>query len=169
MIDFIGEVKDDYGVTHPERPRQAGHQVERRHRDAARDASDSATRPALRCCPASTSSSCSRATPRPDASARIRRRSSIPNLNRESKRVPISSVVLSSQRVPLGDALYTREAEGRGRVGRPARLRRAEAHSQRHARVQQGPRPATSSSRPTSAARRRCSRSWRSSASIAAT
>jgi VWFA-related protein len=31
----------------------------------------------------------------------------IPNLNREDKRVPISSVVLSSQRVPLGGALYT--------------------------------------------------------------
>jgi hypothetical protein len=30
----------------------------------------------------------------------------IPNLNREEKRLPISSVVLSSQRVPLADALY---------------------------------------------------------------
>jgi VWFA-related protein len=30
----------------------------------------------------------------------------IPNLNREEKRIPISSVVLSSQRVPFGDALY---------------------------------------------------------------
>src|SRR5207247_2045965 len=31
----------------------------------------------------------------------------IPNLDREEIRVPISSVVLSSQRVPLGDALYS--------------------------------------------------------------
>ena len=31
----------------------------------------------------------------------------IPNLNKEDKRVPISSVVLSSQRVPLTDALFT--------------------------------------------------------------
>jgi len=31
----------------------------------------------------------------------------IPNLNKEEKRIPISSVVLSSQRVPLSDALYT--------------------------------------------------------------
>jgi VWFA-related protein len=31
----------------------------------------------------------------------------IPNLNREMTRVPISSVVLSSQRVPLGGALYS--------------------------------------------------------------
>jgi hypothetical protein len=30
----------------------------------------------------------------------------IPNLNKEDKRVPISSVVLSSQRIPLGDAVY---------------------------------------------------------------
>jgi VWFA-related protein len=30
----------------------------------------------------------------------------IPNLNKEDKRVPISSVVLSSQRVPLGDSIY---------------------------------------------------------------
>ena len=31
----------------------------------------------------------------------------VPNLVREDKRVPISSVVLSSQRVPLGDAIYS--------------------------------------------------------------
>jgi VWFA-related protein len=31
----------------------------------------------------------------------------IPNLNREDKRIPISSVVLASQRVPFGDAIYT--------------------------------------------------------------
>jgi VWFA-related protein len=31
----------------------------------------------------------------------------IPNLEREDKRVPISTVVLSSQRVPLGDELFT--------------------------------------------------------------
>ncbi len=31
----------------------------------------------------------------------------VPNLNKEERRIPISSVVLSSQRVPLGDALYS--------------------------------------------------------------
>jgi hypothetical protein len=31
----------------------------------------------------------------------------VPNLDRETARVPISSVVLSSQRVPLGDALFS--------------------------------------------------------------
>src|SRR5205823_2711511 len=31
----------------------------------------------------------------------------IPNLNREDKRLPISSVVLSSQRIPLVDSLFS--------------------------------------------------------------
>ncbi len=31
----------------------------------------------------------------------------VPNLNKETQRIPISSVVLSSQRIPLSDALYT--------------------------------------------------------------
>ena len=31
----------------------------------------------------------------------------VPNLNKEEKRLPISSVVLSSQRMPMADALYT--------------------------------------------------------------
>jgi hypothetical protein len=31
----------------------------------------------------------------------------VPNLEREERRIPISSVVLASQRVPLGDALYS--------------------------------------------------------------
>jgi len=30
----------------------------------------------------------------------------VPNLNREEKRIPISSVVLASQRVPFGEAIY---------------------------------------------------------------
>ena len=30
----------------------------------------------------------------------------IPNLNREEKRIPISSVVLGSQRVAMSDAIY---------------------------------------------------------------
>jgi VWFA-related protein len=42
----------------------------------------------------------------------------VPNLNREEKRLPISSVVLSSQRVPLKDALYN-AAKGKDR-GEPA-------------------------------------------------
>ena len=37
----------------------------------------------------------------------------IPNLNKEEKRIPISSVVLSSQRVDLKDALYNAQGQGR--------------------------------------------------------
>ena len=40
LIDFIGEIKDDNGIHHAERARQAGHQAERRHRGAAGDAAD---------------------------------------------------------------------------------------------------------------------------------
>src|SRR5205823_259424 len=44
----------------------------------------------------------------------------IPNLNREEKRLPISSVVLSSQRIPLGDALFSvkKDAAENSEIGR---------------------------------------------------
>ena len=42
----------------------------------------------------------------------------IPNLNKEDKRVPISSVVLSSQRVDLKDALYT-AGKDKGQIANP--------------------------------------------------
>src|SRR6185503_2910431 len=42
----------------------------------------------------------------------------IPNLNKEEKRIPISSVVLSSQRVYLKDALYT-AGKGKAPVDNP--------------------------------------------------
>ena len=44
----------------------------------------------------------------------------IPNLNKEDKRIPVSSVVLSSQRVDLKDALYNALKEkDRGEAGNP--------------------------------------------------
>ena len=43
----------------------------------------------------------------------------IPNLNREEKRLPISSVVLGSQRVPLGAELHSVKSAGAQRVGHP--------------------------------------------------
>jgi len=61
--------------------------------------------PALLCCPASTKSSSSR-----DAeTGRIGTYETtfvIPNLNKEVQRIPVSSVVLSSQRVDLKEAIY---------------------------------------------------------------
>jgi VWFA-related protein len=43
----------------------------------------------------------------------------IPNLNREEQRVPTSSVVLSSQRVPIGDALYSVRQKSASEVANP--------------------------------------------------
>jgi VWFA-related protein len=43
----------------------------------------------------------------------------IPNLEREDKRVPISTVVLSSQRVPLGDELFTVKKAEAAQVASP--------------------------------------------------
>ena len=43
----------------------------------------------------------------------------IPNLNKEEKRVPISSVVLSSQRVPLGDSIYNVKQKINGEAANP--------------------------------------------------
>ncbi len=64
------------------------------------------TTPASRCCPANTPSSSWRATTRPAEWAPIQTNFVIPNLNKEVKRIPISAVVLSSQRVDLNDAIY---------------------------------------------------------------
>ena len=44
----------------------------------------------------------------------------VPNLNREDDALPISSVVLSSQRVPTRRRALQRQAEGRRRRGEPA-------------------------------------------------
>ena len=85
----------------------------------------------------------------------------IPNLNREEKRLPISSVVLGSQRVPLGDALHS--VQGRRASGEPARLGGSEADSERDARLQRRAATCTCTCRPTSAAPRPRSRWWRSS------
>ena len=71
MIDFIGEIKDDYGITHAECARQARYQAERRDRRPARDSARSSTRPGSRCCRGNTSSRSWRVTPRPAASALI--------------------------------------------------------------------------------------------------
>ena len=77
----------------------------------------------------------------------------VPNLNREETQLPISTVVLGSQRVPLGDRAVQREEHDRRRDARaPARLRRAEADAQRDARVQHQSAICTSTCRPTSAA-----------------
>ena len=92
----------------------------------------------------------------------------IPNLNKEDKRIPISSVVLSSQRVDLqGRAVQRGEGQGHGRGGQSAGAGRPEADSQRDARVQQESRHVRLSCRRTSGRRRPRIRWWHSSRFIA--
>ena len=139
VIDFIGEVKDDYGVT-----------IQNvRDKLDIKLSDDTASQLAKRPIQYETGFTLLpgkyviKFLARDAETGRIGTFQSafvIPNLNREEKRIPISSVVLSSQRVPLGGALYTVKKDAAA-VSRPARVRRAEAHSQRHARVQQGTRP----------------------------
>src|SRR5205807_2532447 len=43
----------------------------------------------------------------------------IPNLNKEDKRIPISSVVLSSQRVEMKDALYNAKDKAQAQLVNP--------------------------------------------------
>jgi VWFA-related protein len=106
VIDFIGEVKDDYGVT-----------IQNvRDKLDIKLSDDTASQLAKRPIQYETGFTLLpgkyviKFLARDAETGRIGTYQSsftIPNLNREEKRVPISSVVLSSQRVPLGGALYT--------------------------------------------------------------
>jgi VWFA-related protein len=106
VIDFIGEVKDDYGVT----IQNVRDKLDIRLNDQT--AAELAKRPIqyetgftllpgkyvlkILARDAETGRIGTFVTP-----------FTIPNLNREEQRIPTSSVVLSSQRVALGDALYS--------------------------------------------------------------
>ena len=106
VIDFIGEVKDDYGIT-----------VQNvRDKLDIKLSDDTASQLAKRPIQYETGFTLLpgkyviKFLARDAETGRIGTFQSsfaIPNLNKEDKRVPISSVVLSSQRVPLGGALYT--------------------------------------------------------------
>jgi VWFA-related protein len=106
VIDFIGEVKDDYGVTH----QNVRDKLDIRLTDQT--ASQLATRPiqyetGFTLLPGKY---VIKFLARDAETGRIgtyQTSFTVPNLNREEKRLPISSVVLSSQRVPLGDELYS--------------------------------------------------------------
>jgi VWFA-related protein len=106
VIDFIGEVKDDYGIT-----------VQNvRDKLDIKLSDDTASQLAKRPIQYETGFTLLPGTyvikmlARDAETGRIgtyQTSFSVPNLNRETQRVPISTVILSSQRVPLGDAIYS--------------------------------------------------------------
>jgi VWFA-related protein len=105
-IDFIGEVKDEYGVTHQN--------VRDRMNIPLSD--DTASQLTSRPIQYETGFTLLpgryviKFLARDGTTGRIGTYQSaftVPNLNREERRLPISSVVLSSQRVALGDALFS--------------------------------------------------------------
>ena len=112
--------RDQGRVRHhrPEHPRQGGYQADAAKPPPSSRRSPSSTTPATRCCPGSYTI---KVLARDDETGRIGTYMSkfvVPNLNKEDKRVPISSVVLSSQRVDLHDALFT---AGKTRIRRRIR------------------------------------------------
>jgi len=106
VIDFIGEVKDDYGYT----IQNVRDKLDIRLTEAT--AAQLATRPiqyetGFTLLPGKY---VLKFLARDDETGRIgtyQAPFTVPNLNREEQRLPISSVVLSSQRVPLSDAIYS--------------------------------------------------------------
>ncbi len=106
LIDFIGEIKDEYGTT----IQNIRDKVDIKLSGAT--AAELVKRPieydtGYTLLPGSYSI---KVLARDDETGRIgtyMTKFTIPNLNKDVKRIPISSVVLSSQRVDLKDALYT--------------------------------------------------------------
>ncbi len=106
VIDFIGEVKDDYGIT-----------VQNvRDKLDIKLSDDTASQLARRPIQYETGFTLLpgkyviKMLARDAETGRIgtyQTSFSVPNLNRETERVPISTVILSSQRVPLGSAIYS--------------------------------------------------------------
>jgi len=118
VIDFIGEVKDDYGIT----VQNVRDKLDIKLSDDT--AAQLATRPLLyetgfTLLPGKY---VIKLLARDDETGRIgtyQAAFAVPNLNRELQRVPISTVVLSSQRVPLGDALYSVKQKASAEAANP--------------------------------------------------
>ena len=140
VIDFIGEVKDDYGIT----IQNVRDKLDIRLN--ADTASQLAKRPiqyetGFTLLPGKYVIKILARDAETGRMGTFQTNFTIPNLNREEKRIPISSVVLSSQRVALSDAIYSVRQKTAGRRGESARLQRREADPERHESVQQGARP----------------------------
>jgi hypothetical protein len=111
LIDFIGEVKDEYGYTR----QNIRDKLDIKLSDAT--AAQLATRPILlqtgfTLLPGKYVIKLLARDAETGRMGTYQTAFTVPNLNREEKRIPISSVVLGSQRVPLGDALYSVQQKG---------------------------------------------------------
>ena len=106
LIDFIGEVKDDYGVT----IQNVRDKLDIKLSDET--AAQLARRPiqyetGFTLLPGKYVVKFLARDAETGRIGTFQSAFTIPNLNREEQRLPISSVVLSSQRIPLGEALYS--------------------------------------------------------------
>jgi len=106
LIDFIGEVKDDYGVT----IQNVRDKLDIKLSDQT--AAQLATRPVqydtgFTLLPGKYVLKLLARDAETGRIGTFQTSFTIPNLNREEQRLPISSVVLGSQRVPLADAIFT--------------------------------------------------------------
>ena len=106
VIDFIGEVKDDYGIT----IQNVRDTLDIRLN--AETASQLARRPiqyetGFTLLPGKYIIKILARDAETGRMGTFQTNFTIPNLNREEKRIPTSTVVLSSQRVPLSDAIYS--------------------------------------------------------------
>jgi VWFA-related protein len=118
VIDFIGEIKDEYGTT-----------IQNiRDKVAIKLSGETAAQLAQRTIEYDTGytllpgSYTIKVLARDAETGRIGTyltRFVIPNLNKENRRIPISSVVLSGQRVDMRDALYTAAGRDRDQVSNP--------------------------------------------------
>ena len=118
LIDFIGEVKDDYGIT----VQNVRDKLDIKLSDDT--AAQLATRPLVY----ETGFTLLpgryviKLLARDEETGRIgtyQAPFTVPNLNKELQRVPISTVVLSTQRVPLSDALYSVKQKAAAEAANP--------------------------------------------------
>jgi VWFA-related protein len=106
LIDLIGEVKDDYGITIQNVRDKLDIRLD------AETAAQLATRPiqyetGFTLLPGKYVIKILARDAETGRIGTFQASFTIPNLNREEQRIPISTVVLGSQRVPLGDAIYS--------------------------------------------------------------
>ncbi|MGD1093581.1 MAG: VWA domain-containing protein [Bryobacteraceae bacterium] len=118
LIDFLGEVKDDFGTT----VQNVRDRVDVKLSDAT--AAELAKRPieystGFTLLPGKYRMKFLARDAETGRIGTYEAKFTIPNLNKEDKRIPISSVVLSSQRVEMKDALYTAKDKGQNEVVNP--------------------------------------------------